>query len=167
MGNILSQDFKNSNSLTERPLKNLQTAKLYLESSVNTTQFCRRLGEVTLDTIAVNIAAEIGDLVGSTGAGVYANQASNRYQNKMDESIENDPDSAFKHRKIRIKQTNRKVYKARINNQPKNLTIGNAGPNSPTLSQFNRNRTIWSRVVHKRSSLKYLLIKHIYFIQQK
>ena len=61
---------KNSNSLTEKLLKNLQTAKLYLESSVNTTQFCRRFGEVTLDTIAVNIAAEIGDLVGSTGAGL-------------------------------------------------------------------------------------------------
>lgn len=159
MGNILSQDLKNANSLTEKPLKNLQTTKLYLESSVNTTQFCRRFGEVTLDTIAVNIAAEIGELVGSTGAGIYANQAANRYQNKIDESIKNDPDSALKHRKINIRKKNQKIYKARINSQPKNLTIGNAGPNNPTLSQFNRNRTIWSRKFFNRGGGQSIIVE--------
>ena len=77
----------------------------------------------------------------------------------MDKSIKNDPDSAYKHRKIRIKQTNQKIYKARINSQPKNLTIGNAGPKSPTLSQFNRNRTIWSRKFFNRGGAQSIIVE--------
>ena len=48
------QNLENADSLTAKPIENLKWKKL---------------GEVVLDTTAVNIAAEVGNIAGSSGAG--------------------------------------------------------------------------------------------------
>lgn len=86
-GSVLGQNLENADSFTGKPIDNLKTAKLYLETSTDTQQFCRRLGEVVLDTTAVNLAAEIGDLVGSSAAGTYANHMGRKWRKKSSQIL--------------------------------------------------------------------------------
>jgi hypothetical protein len=57
---------------------------LYIQTSVDKTQFYQRLSEITVDTAAVNILAEVGQLVGLSAAGAYANEVAKKDNQKME-----------------------------------------------------------------------------------
>jgi len=67
------------------PILNLQVAKEYPETTQSDAQCRDRFWQVVEDTVKINWSCELGDKVGSFGAGAAANKIADSY---MDEMVE-------------------------------------------------------------------------------
>lgn len=137
-GSIIGQDLKTSNDLITKPLKNVKSAKVYIELAENKLDFYKRIGEVSLDTAAVNLISQLlalPSVSGPAAAGVYANQAAKRY----DKKLKSTPNRRYILKKKQLKSNfqgrQNAVYKKLDKLNP---TIGNAGGSNPTIKDFKK-----------------------------
>ena len=84
-GSAMGSEFEEFDEKIKTPFNNLLVAKEYLETSKSDIQWRDRFWQVIEDTATVNGACEMGDDLGSFGAGAAANKMADRY---MDEMVE-------------------------------------------------------------------------------
>ena len=84
-GSVSASDMPEIGDKLKTPFSNLQVAKEYLETSQSDVQWRDRFWKVAEDTAKINGSCELGDYVGSFGAGAAANKIADSY---MDEMVE-------------------------------------------------------------------------------
>ena len=82
----MSSDMPELGDKLQTPFNNLVVAKEYLETSKSDLQWRDRIWKVTQDTFSINGACEIGDNLGSFGAGAAANKIADSYVDEMIET---------------------------------------------------------------------------------
>ena len=82
-GSVMSDDMPDINDKLQNPLNNLRVAKEYLETAQSDIQWRDRFWQVTEDTMAINLASEMGGNVGSFGAGAASNKIADGYLEEM------------------------------------------------------------------------------------
>ena len=82
-GSSMSSDMPDIKDKLQTPLDNLRVAKEYLETAQSDTQWRDRFWKVAQDTTTINIVSEIGDDVGSFGAGAASNKIADGYMDEM------------------------------------------------------------------------------------
>jgi len=82
-GSAMSSDMPDLKDKLQTPLENLRVAKEYLETSQSDLQWRARFWQVAKDTEKINLASELGDVVGSFGAGVASNKIADGYMEEM------------------------------------------------------------------------------------
>ena len=82
-GSVLSSDLSISMDLISKPIDNIGMAVNYMRDGHNVTHILRRAGEVSMDTVRVNLMAESMPVVGPAMAGQYANEAAQKYAEKV------------------------------------------------------------------------------------
>lgn len=84
-GSTMASEMSDFGDKIQTPFNNLLVAKEYLETSQSDVQWRDRIWQVTQDTFSINGACEIGEDLGSFGAGAAANKIADGY---MDEMVE-------------------------------------------------------------------------------
>jgi len=84
-GSAMASEMPEFGDKIQTPLNNLVVAKEYLETSKSDEQWRDRFWQVIQDTVSINGACEMGENLGSFGAGAAANKIADDY---MDEMVE-------------------------------------------------------------------------------
>ncbi len=82
-GSAMASDMPEFADKIKTPFENLVVAKEYLETSHSDVQWRDRLWQVAEDTTTINLSCELGDVVGSFGAGAASNKIADGYMNEM------------------------------------------------------------------------------------
>jgi hypothetical protein len=82
-GSAMASDMPEFADKIKTPFENLVVAKEYLETSHSDVQWRDRLWQVAEDTTTINLSSELGDVVGSFGAGAASNKIADRYMDEM------------------------------------------------------------------------------------
>lgn len=82
-GSIMSNDLNMAIDVVSKPLENLVTAGNFIVDGHNTTHIIRRIGEVGLDTLKINLVAESQATMGPAISGQMANEVAEKYTKQM------------------------------------------------------------------------------------
>jgi len=82
-GSSMASDMPDLKDKLQTSLDNLRVAKEYLETAQSDIQWRDHFWKVAQDTTAINLASEMGDVVGSFGAGAASNKIVDGYMEEM------------------------------------------------------------------------------------
>ena len=85
-GSAMGSDMPEFGDKIQTPLDNLVVAKEYLETPLSDVQWRDRFWKLTQDTFAINASCEMGEDLGSFGAGAAANKIAAGYMEEMVET---------------------------------------------------------------------------------
>ena len=85
-GSAMGSDMKEVGDKLQTPFNNLVVAKEYLATAQSDVQWRDRFWKLTEDTFSINSACEMGEEVGSFGAGATSNKIADRYVDEMVET---------------------------------------------------------------------------------
>lgn len=82
-GSAMASEMPELGEKIQTPFYNFLLAKDYLKTAQSDIQWRDRFWQLTQDTVSINLSSEIGQDMGSFGAGAAANKIADRYMNEM------------------------------------------------------------------------------------